>query len=99
MFMLTSRFIPLGRISSNIAATVAGYPLRTFATFSLVSATLWSLYSVGVGILTQRWPNLSTQLAVLIAIAFSLALGWLVSKTSTWFLDRKNAEQRPAVAQ
>ena len=97
MFMLTSRFIPLGRLSSNIAATLAGYPLRAFTVFSLVSATLWSLYSVGIGILTQFWPGVSTQLAVVIAIAFSLVLGWLVGKVSTWFLDRKNARQVPAV--
>lgn len=97
MFMLTSRFIPLGRLSSNIAATLAGYPLRAFSVFSLVSATIWSLYSVGIGILTQFWPGVSTQLAVVIAIAFSLVLGWLVGKVSTWFLDRKNARQVPAV--
>ena len=97
MFMLTSRFIPLGRLSSNIAATLAGYPLRAFTAFSLVSATIWSLYSVGIGIMTQFWPGVSTQLAVVIAIAFSLVLGWLVGKVSTWFLDRKNARQVPAV--
>ncbi|ALO67906.1 hypothetical protein AS189_17245 [Arthrobacter alpinus] len=97
MFMLTSRFIPLGRLSSNIAATVAGYPLRAFTVFSLVSATVWSLYSVGVGILTRFAPGVSDKLAVVIAIAFSLVLGWLVGKVSTWFLDRKNARLASAV--
>lgn len=97
MFMLTSRFIPLGRLSSNIAATLAGYPLRAFTVFSLVSATVWSLYAVGIGMLTQQWPDISTQFAVVIAIAFSIVLGWLVGKVSTWFLDRKNSRQAPAV--
>lgn len=97
MFMLTSRFIPLGRLSSNIAATIAGYPLRTFTVFSVISAVVWSLYSVGIGILTQFWPGISTQVAVIIAIAFSLVLGWLVGKVSTWLLDRKNAREMPAV--
>lgn len=97
MFMLTSRFIPLGRLSSNIAATVAGYPLRAFTTFSLVSATVWSLYSVGIGMLTRHWPNISTQVAVVVAIVFSIVLGWLVGKVSTWYLDRKHARGSPAV--
>ncbi|ALV44406.1 membrane protein DedA, SNARE-associated domain [Arthrobacter alpinus] len=97
MFMLTSRFIPLGRLSSNIAATVAGYPLRAFSVFSLVSATVWALYSVGIGMLTRQWPNVSTQLAVVLAIVFSIVLGWLVGKVSTWFLDRKNSKPDPAV--
>lgn len=98
MFMLTSRFIPLGRLSSNIAATVAGYPLRAFTVFSLVSAAIWSLYSVGIGVLTQFWPGISTQVAVVIAIAFSIVLGWFVGQVSTWLLDRKSAKEHPALA-
>ncbi|MDJ0312515.1 VTT domain-containing protein [Arthrobacter sp. H35-D1] len=96
MFMLTSRFIPLGRLSANMAATIAGYPLRAFLVFSLVSGSIWSLYSVGIGILTQFWPNVSTQVAVLIAIVASIVLGWLVGKVSTWLLDRKNSREHPA---
>lgn len=98
MFMLTSRFIPLGRLSSNIAATVAGYPLRAFTVFSLVSGLVWSMYAVGVGMLTRHWPNISTQVAVLIAIGASIILGWLVGKVSTWLLDRKTDKADPAVA-
>lgn len=89
-FVLTSRFIPLGRLSSNIAATVAGYPLRTFMGFSLASAVVWSLYSVGVGICARFFPGLSTLAAVIIAIAASIVLGWLLGKVSTHLLDRKS---------
>jgi membrane-associated protein len=97
MFILTSRFIPLGRLSANIAATVAGYPLRAFAMYSLVSAVVWSVYSVGVGICTQFWPGISTQAAVVVAIVASIVLGWLLGKVSTWFLDRKNSRLNAAV--
>lgn len=90
IFILTSRFIPLGRLSSNIAATVAGYPLRTFTGFSLASAVVWSLYSVGVGMGTRFFPGLSTLAAVIIAIVASIALGLLLGKVSTFLLDRKN---------
>lgn len=98
MFMLTSRFIPLGRLSANIAATVAGFPLRMFISYSLVSALVWSLYSVGVGICTRFWPGISTQAAVIVAIAASIILGWLLGKVSTWVLDRKHSRQAAAVA-
>lgn len=98
MFMLTSRFIPMGRLSSNMAATVAGYSLRAFTIFSVVSATVWSLYSVGIGMLTQKWPDISTQLAVILAIVFSIVLGWLVGKVSAWFLDRKAARNSTGTA-
>ncbi len=98
MFMLTSRFIPLGRLSSNIAATVAGYPVRAFTVFSVVSATVWSLYSVGIGMLTQHWPDISTKFAVVLAIVFSIVLGWVVGKVSSWFLDRKASRNRAGTA-
>lgn len=98
MFMLTSRFIPMGRLSSNIAATVAGYPLRAFSVFSLVSASVWSIYAVGIGILTRYWPGISTRVAVVIAIVFSIILGWLVGKVSAWVLDRKNSKPSSGVA-
>lgn len=97
MFMLTSRFIPLGRLSSNVAATVAGFSLRSFAAYSLISALVWSLYSVGVGIATRFWPGISTQTAVIVAIVASIILGWLLGKVSTWALDRKLSKQAPAV--
>ncbi|ALE07582.1 hypothetical protein AL755_05330 [Arthrobacter sp. ERGS1:01] len=89
--MLTSRFVPLGRLSTNIACTVAGYRLRAFTGFSLASAAVWSAYSVGVGICTRFWPGLSTQAAVLAAIAVSIVLGWLLGKASTWILDHRAA--------
>ncbi|MDJ0317292.1 DedA family protein [Arthrobacter antibioticus] len=98
MFMLTSRFIPIGRLSSNIAATMAGYPLRAFSVFSLVSASVWSIYAVGIGILTRYWPGISTQVAVIIAIVFSIILGWLVGRVSAWVLDRKNSKPSSGVA-
>lgn len=96
LFILTSRFIPMGRLSSNIATTVAGFSLKAFAQFSVASAALWSVYAVGIGMLTQQWPNLSTQLAVVIAIVFSILAGWLVGKFSTWMLDRKKAKAATA---
>ncbi|WP_113717017.1 DedA family protein [Arthrobacter dokdonensis] len=74
MFILTSRFIPLGRLSSPIAATVAGYRLRAFMGYSLASAA-----------------------AVVVALAASLLLGWLLGKVSTHLLDGKNQGPPPAV--
>lgn len=88
--MLTSRFIPLGRLSTNIASTAAGFPLRSFIGFSLVSGAVWSVYSVGVGICTRFFPGISTQMAVIVAIAVSIVLGWLLGKVSTWLLDRRS---------
>ncbi|MEV4901752.1 VTT domain-containing protein [Citricoccus sp. NPDC055426] len=90
-WVLTSRFVPLGRLTMNVACAIAPVPLRTFTLFSLAAGILWSLYSVGVGALSGLLPGLSTELAVVLAIAFSLALGRGISAVSTWYLVSERA--------
>ncbi|EMY34421.1 membrane protein DedA family [Arthrobacter crystallopoietes BAB-32] len=90
--VLTSRFIPLGRLSLNVAAAVARQPLRSFAAHSALAALLWSTYAVGVGALSGSWPELSTEFAVLLAIAVSLVLGRLINYALAWWENRGQLE-------
>jgi membrane-associated protein len=88
-FVLASRFVPLGRLSLNVAAAVTGQPLRGFAAHSALAALLWSAYAVGVGTLSGSWPALSTEVAVLLAIVFSLLLGTLINHAVAWWENRE----------
>lgn len=91
-FVLASRFVPLGRLSLNVAAAVTGQPLRAFAAHSALAGLLWSAYAVGVGTLSGSWPALSTQAAVLLAIGFSLVLGRLIN----YAVERWENRDQPA---
>lgn len=89
--LLTSRFIPMGRISSNVAAALMPLPLRSFFAYSLVAAVVWSGYAVGIGILSREWPGIPTEVAVFVAIALSIVLSGLIGRIASRLMARRGA--------
>lgn len=85
-WVLTSRFVPLGRLTMNVACAAVPVPFRTFTAYSVAASLLWSAYSVGIGALSGLVPGLSTEWAVLVAIAASLLLGRGISAVAAWYL-------------
>ncbi|MGW6174240.1 DedA family protein [Arthrobacter sp. NPDC055138] len=90
--VMTSRFVPLGRLTLNVAAGMIPQPGRRFLAHSVIAGVLWSAYCVGVGALSGAWPQLSTEFAVLLAIAISLVLGWLINQAISWWEGRQLPE-------
>ncbi|MCY1160181.1 MAG: rane protein DedA family [Citricoccus sp.] len=93
-WVLTSRFIPLGRLTMNVACAITPIPWGSFVLYSLGAGILWSTYSVGIGALSGLLPGLSTELTVLVAIAFSLILGRAIGAAAAWYLQPE--ADRPA---
>lgn len=85
-WVLSSRFIPMGRLTMNVACAVTPVPWRTFMLYSVTAGVVWSLYSVGVGALSGLLPGLSTEFAVVLAITLSLLLGRAIAALSAWYL-------------
>ncbi|MGG5752583.1 DedA family protein [Zafaria sp. Z1313] len=83
--VLTARFVPLGRLTINVAAALVPQATRRFMAWSVIASVVWSAYSVGVGALSGAWPSLSTEFAVVLAIAVSLILGRLITFAITWW--------------
>lgn len=82
--LMVSRFIPLGRISTNV---VLGLGPRTYGTLvglSVLAALPWTIFTVGIGVATCFWPNISTTTAVVVAVLLSIVLGWLIGKLNGW---------------
>ncbi|MET4542290.1 membrane-associated protein [Arthrobacter bambusae] len=86
-WVLTSRFVPLGRLTMNVASAITPVPRGRFVLYSVAAGILWSAYSVGIGALSGLLPGLSTEFAVVIAIAVSLLLGRGISAAVTWYLQ------------
>lgn len=86
-WVLTSRFVPLGRLTMNVASAITPVPRGTFVLYSVAAGVLWSAYSVGIGALSGLVPGLSTEFAVVLAIALSLLLGRAISAGVTWYLQ------------
>jgi membrane-associated protein len=84
-WVLTSRFVPLGRLTMNVACAVTPTPWGAFMLYSLGAGILWSTYSVGIGALSGLLPGLPTEYVVIVAIALSLVLGRTISAAVAWY--------------
>lgn len=73
--ILTARFVPVGRVLVNMAAGATGFSGRRFAALAGVSASLWALYSVGIGLLAGSWFQENHLLAMAAATSLALLLG------------------------
>lgn len=86
--VMTSRFIPLGRLTMNVGSALIPHPWSVFLRHSLIAGIVWSIYSVGVGVLSGLWEDLDTEFAVLLAIVVSLVLGRAISTAIHWWETR-----------
>ncbi|WP_411375851.1 DedA family protein [Arthrobacter sp. MPF02] len=76
--ILVARFVPIGRVAVNLTAGVTRYPHLRFVALTILSATLWAGYSVGIGLFFGRWFEENHLLGAVIAIICAVALGIVV---------------------
>ena len=73
-FLLTGRFIPVGRIVVNITAGATGFPLRRFFPVAALAGVLWASVAGLMGILASRLLPDSTLLAMVLGVGFGLTI-------------------------
>jgi membrane-associated protein len=76
--ILVARFVPIGRVAVNLTAGVTHYPRPRFIGLTILSATLWASYSVGIGLFFGQWFEDNHLLGAVIAIICAVALGIMV---------------------
>lgn len=76
--ILVARFIPIGRVAVNLTAGVTHYHHLRFVGLTVLSATLWAGYSVGIGLFFGQWFEDNHLLGAAIAIVCAVGLGILV---------------------
>ncbi|HYH77289.1 MAG TPA: DedA family protein [Arthrobacter sp.] len=76
--ILVARFVPIGRVAVNLTAGVTHYPRPRFIGLTILSATLWASYSVGIGLFFGQWFEDNHLLGAVIAIICAVALGIVV---------------------
>lgn len=76
--ILVARFVPIGRVAVNLTAGVTHYPRLRFISLTVLSATLWASYSVGIGLFFGQWFENNHLLGAVIAIVCAVALGVVV---------------------
>ncbi|MET3637386.1 DedA family protein [Curtobacterium oceanosedimentum] len=72
------RFIPMGRLTTNLVGADSGLDLRRFLVTCLVADVVWAAYCVGIAAATGSWsrdqPFLVTTLAVVASIMLGLGI-------------------------
>lgn len=72
------RFIPMGRLTTNLVGADSGLDLRRFLVTCLVADVVWAAYCVGIAAATGSWsrdqPFLVTTLAVVASILLGLGI-------------------------
>ena len=76
--ILVARFVPIGRVAVNLTAGVTHYPHLRFVGLTVLSASLWAAYSVGIGLFFGQWFEDNHLLGAAIAIVCAVALGIVV---------------------
>ncbi|MEO5780024.1 MULTISPECIES: DedA family protein [Arthrobacter] len=76
--ILVARFVPIGRVAVNLTAGATGFPRPRFVALTVLSAVLWAVYSVGIGMFFGQWFEENHLLGATIAILCAIVLGVLV---------------------
>jgi membrane-associated protein len=89
--IVVSRFIPGGTTAVGISAGIIAYPLRRFAAFSAIGASLWTGYGAAVGYAGAAIFPDSLGATLLIAMLIAMAVG--VAATAIATRRRRRATQ------
>ncbi|MCX6497689.1 MAG: VTT domain-containing protein [Arthrobacter sp.] len=73
--IMVARFVPIGRVAVNLTAGATKYPHSNFVGLTVLSAVLWSGYSVAIGLFFGQWFENNHLLGATIAIICAIALG------------------------
>ena len=72
------RFVPGGTTAVGVTAGVVRFPFRRFVACSLIGATVWTAYGVGLAYLGRTVIPGSWWVGTLVAVAIGLALAGVV---------------------
>jgi membrane-associated protein len=78
LLIVTSRFLPGGRVTMNLACGTAGVPLSRFSPASAVAAVAWATYTAGLGYLGGAAFAEHPLLGFVVGLGLSFVLGGVI---------------------
>jgi membrane-associated protein len=82
--VIVARFVPIGRVAVNLTAGATRFSRPRFVGLTVLSATLWSSYSVAIGLFFGQWFEdnhlLGATIAIVCAILLGIAVDILISR-------------------
>ncbi|MEV4758150.1 serine hydrolase [Micromonospora sp. NPDC049559] len=88
LLIVTSRFLPGGRVTMNAACGTARVPLSRFSPASAIAALAWAAYMAGLGYLGGAAFVENPLLGLAVGLALSFACGGIVELVRRWTARR-----------
>lgn len=84
VFILSARFVPIGRVAVTMTAGAVGYPRGRFVLVATVAGALWSGYTaalgIGAGVLLPDQPLVAIAVGAGVGIALGVGLDALLRR-------------------
>ena len=93
-FIISARYVPVGRVAVNMTAGAVGYSRRRFTGLAVIAAISWSLYSVMLGIGAGVWLGHEPLLAVLVGVAGGMLIGVAIDAVLRWISRSRGGRRR-----
>jgi len=93
--IMVARFVPIGRVAVNLTAGATHYRHSNFVLLTVLSALLWSGYSVAIGLFFGQWFENNHLLGAAIAIACAVVLGIAVDLVISRVRRRRPGDMLP----
>ncbi|TDE97638.1 DedA family protein [Occultella glacieicola] len=87
-FILSARYIPIGRVAVNMTAGAVGFGFRRFVGFAALAAVTWSLYSVLLGVGAGAVLHDHPIIAVLVGVLVGVVMGTIIDLVMRRFFRR-----------
>ncbi|WP_418607246.1 DedA family protein [Georgenia sp. SUBG003] len=92
VYILSARFIPIGRVAVNMTAGAVGYPRKRFVAIAAIAAVVWGGYSTLMGLGAGHYLHEHPLIAVAVGVTGGVLAGILVDKLlgavqRRWFPD------------
>ena len=78
LLIVTSRFLPGGRVTMNVACGTAGLPLSRFSPASAMAALAWAAYTAGLGFVGGAAFLENPLVGIAVGLGLSFAFGGVV---------------------
>nr|WP_289845989.1 VTT domain-containing protein [Curtobacterium sp. WW7] len=69
------RFIPMGRLTTNLVGADSGLDVRRFLVSCAIADVVWAAYCVGIAAATGHWSREQPFLVTVLAVVASILLG------------------------
>ncbi|MFC4554374.1 DedA family protein [Georgenia faecalis] len=86
VFILSARFVPVGRVAVNMTAGAVAYPRRRFIVIAAIAAVIWGGYStllgMGAGVFLHEHPLVAVAVGVLGGVLLGFVVDAVLKRVS-----------------